>query len=71
MCRWYFAKLTTKSSQGKTTHYIQLKAKKTTTDTTTQQLPLLLTDEFTDLPSFQATLAQPAKGRVKKEMEPY
>lgn len=39
--------------------------RQTTNEIVSQQLPWLLTDDVTELPSFQATLAQSAKGRVK------
>lgn len=39
--------------------------RQTTNEIMSQQLPWLLTDDVTELPSFQATLAQSAKGRVK------
>lgn len=39
--------------------------RQTTNEIMSQQLPWLLTDDVTELPSFQATLAQSATGRVK------
>lgn len=41
--------------------------RQTTNEIMSQQLPWLLTDDVTELPSFQATLAQSAKAELNKK----
>lgn len=57
-----------KADTRKTNSYFPVRVenhRQTTNEIVSQQLPWLLTDDVTELPSFQATLAQSAKGRVK------